>query len=341
MRPDEKSLRTKEQLIEELRQLSPADRHEILAQFQADIPGETRPQVFLSYSRDDTHFVRDLMAGLERGGVQVWFDVRELAVGENYLVATERGLRESNFCLVVVSPYSMKSTEVARELAIARQVGTPILPAILQDAPILEPVRNLQWIDFRFSFDAPLAALVAHVHGRSDASLTALRLHSATKPLVGTGTFMPLLHRSAPASVRCFSTLLYLAGLLLLSAGIPFMSVVPLGLGLLVGPAALMMYLAFRTMDRKETLGGLRGSLWIMVIFPSVCVLPVTSVLEPTPRRLMWLIAALSTVAVVAAMLILEFSKSFRRRLPARMATTEFWPTWLRWRKRAPNPPAQ
>jgi hypothetical protein len=329
----------KEELIDELRRLPPGERREILAQFPDDTAAGPAPRVFLSYSRDDTFFVHDLMTGLERGGVRVWFDVRELAVGEDYLIATEKGLRECDFCVVVVSRYSMKSPEVTRELDIARAVGTTILPVILQDTVVTEHVRNLQWIDFRFQFEAPLAALIARLHGRQDAGLTAQRLHSATKPLGGTGGFDPLLHRNMPTSVRWFSGALIAGTAGVWFAGIAYMGTLPLWSGVLAVYGGVIMFQAFRVTDRRETRWALRSSLWSMVVTVPILAVPWATVLEPQPRHLVWGCAAFSTFGMVAAILIIELSPSFRRWLPARLEKVQFLPAWLRWRKRAPARP--
>jgi hypothetical protein len=48
-------------------------------------PGKARaPQVFISYARDDIDAVRNLHQALEREGIDVWMDERELAGGEDW-----------------------------------------------------------------------------------------------------------------------------------------------------------------------------------------------------------------------------------------------------------------
>ncbi len=126
-----------EDLSAELRRLPPAERAALLAEFRDEFGAEVAPRVFLSYSRTDAAFVADLMSGLERDGVKVWFDVREPAIGEDYLAATESGIRESDYCVVVVSVHSMASVEVAREVEIASRLGKPVLPVLQQDATLM------------------------------------------------------------------------------------------------------------------------------------------------------------------------------------------------------------
>jgi hypothetical protein len=325
----------KEELIEELRRLSAEDRREILIGFSDETGKAKPPQVFLSYSRNDIPFVHDLMAGLERGGVRVWFDVRELAVGEDYLAATERGLQETDYCLVVVSRFSMESREVTRELDIARSAGTPILPVILSDATITEQIRNLQWIDFRVQFDAPLTALIARLQGRHDGELTAQRLRSATKPLKGSG-LIPLIHQ--PPSMRWFSACLMAAGFGVYGAGVVYVDLVPLWVGVNALLAIYIYFASFSIMNRKVTLGEVRTILWCLVISMLPWLLAPATFLDPPLRHKVWSFSAFSLLSIAGAILIAEFSASFRRVLPARSKPAPVAPAWLKWRKRASTP---
>ena len=330
----------KEELLAQLRRLSPEERQEILAQFPADATGRNPPQVFLSYSRSDIPFVTDLITGLERGGVRVWFDVRELAAGEDYRIATEKGLKESEYCIVVVSRYSMNSPEVARELDIAAAVGTTILPVILHDSVVPAHLRNLQWIDFRVQFEHPLNDLVARLHHRSDDSPMKHRVQSATKPLLRPGSFVPLFYKNAPPSVHWFNGLL-LAGVgSVLLLHVINMSIVMLASVVLLGVlACLILVYAWRVAERRMTLSELR-SIWILAFSGPLWSAGMGLMLEPAQRRMTWGVITFSLLALLAAVLIAELSPSFRRWLPARPEQLQILPGWLCLWKRAPRPPA-
>jgi hypothetical protein len=333
----------KEALIAELRQLAPAERREILAEFAGDGTEAKAPRVFLSYSRTDLPFVQDLMAGLERGGVRVWFDVRELMVGEDYLVATEQGLRDSEYCVVIVSRYSMESAEVLRELTIAQKVGTTIVPVLLHDTELAGQLRNLQWVDFRFHFEGPLAGLIAQLQGRINQTLVAQRLHGATKPLNTSRDVLQRFQKGVPSSVRAFLLLFFSSGLVLMFAAMPFFGGKAwAGGGFILFYAALMVYTSFQIADRRETRAGVRSTLWSLVFgipaFSAVfCVL--------LPAKLRWLVAWTelpSFVLLIAALVVSELSPSFRRWLPARHGhKPDFLSVWLRSRLRPPPQPAK
>jgi hypothetical protein len=329
----------KEELLDELRRLSPADRYELMAQFPDDLNPGGRPRVFVSYSRDDSLFVNDLITGLERGGVFVWFDVRELAIGEDYLAATEKGLRECDFCIVVISPYSMKSTEVARELDVASAVGAVILPVILQDAAITDLVRNLQWVDFRFQFEAPLAVLVARLHGRQDVQLTAQRLRSARRPLLGSG-YVALFQKSAPLSVHFVNVLLLVSALALCIATAGFARTeIAVPSCLLLVFVVAMIRTTFRIANRQATRLELRLDLAAYLLVPFMPAMLLTLVQPAARPAIIWAVS-LCALSLLAAILITEFSRSFSRRLRARLERLQVLPSWLRRRKPVHAQPA-
>ena len=60
--------------------------------------------VFLSYSRNDQAFVETLYRRLTRDGVECFFDKESIAWGENFVLALERGIAESEIVVPVLSP---------------------------------------------------------------------------------------------------------------------------------------------------------------------------------------------------------------------------------------------
>jgi len=77
---------------------------------------QTRPAVFLSYSRTDQPRARQVIDLLEAGGFDVWWDGR-LEGGENYLQTTEAALEGAD-CVVVL--WSVTSVVATRQFAARR-----------------------------------------------------------------------------------------------------------------------------------------------------------------------------------------------------------------------------
>lgn len=60
--------------------------------------------VFLCHCHEDKAFARALRDGLEARGVQVWFDEREIGLGDNFVQAMMEGLDNARHMALVVSP---------------------------------------------------------------------------------------------------------------------------------------------------------------------------------------------------------------------------------------------
>jgi predicted nucleotide-binding protein len=87
--------------------------------------------------------------------VDVWVDLDNLTPGQRWDAAITRVLRDSIGLLVFVSPASMQSDWVKREItAAADMMGRLIIPVILRHVPNLPaPLAQRQWIDLSGSPD--------------------------------------------------------------------------------------------------------------------------------------------------------------------------------------------
>lgn len=75
--------------------------------------------IFLSHTHADKPFVRRLAADLEAHGVQYWLDEAEIKVGESLIGKIRQGLDGVDFVAAVLSPNSIASPWVQRELDVA------------------------------------------------------------------------------------------------------------------------------------------------------------------------------------------------------------------------------
>jgi hypothetical protein len=74
--------------------------------------------VFISYASEDGDTIaRPLAAGLQRYGLRVWFDECELHVGDHLAESINRGLANSSYGVVVLSPNFLSKKWPQRELA--------------------------------------------------------------------------------------------------------------------------------------------------------------------------------------------------------------------------------
>jgi len=95
-----------------------------------------RPDIFLSYNREDAARAKHFADGFAAEGLDVWWDV-ELRSGEAYDEVTENALHEAKAVVVLWSPRSVVSRWVRSEATIADQNKT-LVPAMIE--PCRRPV---------------------------------------------------------------------------------------------------------------------------------------------------------------------------------------------------------
>ena len=89
-------------------------------------------QVFISYSRRDETDVSLLARKLEDAGHKIWLDRSAIQGGAKWQEEIVRGIERANVFMIVLSPQSVASENVERELGLAHVTRKRILPVILQ-----------------------------------------------------------------------------------------------------------------------------------------------------------------------------------------------------------------
>jgi hypothetical protein len=77
------------------------------------------PSVFLSHNFADKPFVRRLATDLENQGISYWLDEAEIKVGESLIEKIRNGIDNVDYVAVVLSPNSIASPWVEREVDVA------------------------------------------------------------------------------------------------------------------------------------------------------------------------------------------------------------------------------
>jgi WD40 repeat protein len=113
---------------------------------QTDVP------IFISYSRANSNFARDLYVKLRALGFSLWRDRTEMAGGENWWTQIQDAIRGSETMVLCMSHEALASPVVADEWRYARREGTRIIPVLAADVDFSNVPRwmaKLDWIDFR------------------------------------------------------------------------------------------------------------------------------------------------------------------------------------------------
>jgi hypothetical protein len=130
--------------------------------------------VFLSYSRRDAAFVGRLADDLAIRGIDPWLDTDDLPVDDEdrWRRAVVKGIRGSDAVVLVLSPDSVRSTAVERELTIASELTRRIIPIVhracdLSDGLMFD-LAGLQRTDFVDQpYDLSLGQLVHRIRAES------------------------------------------------------------------------------------------------------------------------------------------------------------------------------
>src|SRR5947207_14471809 len=126
---------------------------------------EFQRDVFLSYSSQDRRFAERLAGDLVGHGLRVWWDRWEMQVGDFLIAKIQEGILTSSWLTVVLSPTSVASNWVKRELAsaLADEISTDrvrVLPLLLADCEVPPFLRDKLYADFRESYEAGLELLL-------------------------------------------------------------------------------------------------------------------------------------------------------------------------------------
>lgn len=150
--------------------------------------------IFISYSKQDSEFVRYLRALLEAEGFDVWFD-DELNPGDDWWDRLEAQVKACAAFLVVMSTNSRGSKWVQRELLLAENRKIPVIPVLLS-GEVWAHLADLQYVDMRKGLLAKLPVKLLHslraIHGDQP----------KTKPIEIAIQFGSILH--FPADVAVF-----------------------------------------------------------------------------------------------------------------------------------------
>lgn len=124
-------------------------------------------RVFLSYAREDAADADRLAASLEAEGFSVYLDRSRVRSGD-FGAQLERAIADCDVFLVLLSPASIRSTYVRRELHVAADDHErPILPVLLAEADLSRfrlVLAGLQRVDYTTRSDAQLGDVIDGVY---------------------------------------------------------------------------------------------------------------------------------------------------------------------------------
>ena len=94
-------------------------------------------KVFISHSSEDEALAAKVVSSLERAGLDVWYDSREIIPGDNWADKIAQGLRESEAMVVLVTPNALESGSLRRDIDYAltqKRFKGRLVPVLAGDA---------------------------------------------------------------------------------------------------------------------------------------------------------------------------------------------------------------
>lgn len=121
--------------------------------------------IFLSHNHSDKPFARRLAERLKAHGVKVWLDEAEMQVGDSLLSKIESAIRECTYLGVILSPRSVSSPWVQREvnMALTEEIHgrrVKVLPFLQEKCSVPGFLVDKLYADFTVDFNSGLAVLL-------------------------------------------------------------------------------------------------------------------------------------------------------------------------------------
>lgn len=111
-------------------------------------PKQKSKKLFISYSRKNLKFVGTLASDLEAVGLSIWWDVSGLQGGNRWKRAIQAAIDDCSYCVVILSPDSIKSNWVENEYTYALKKNKVVIPLYLLPCEIPIDLVTIQYIDF-------------------------------------------------------------------------------------------------------------------------------------------------------------------------------------------------
>ena len=134
-----------------------------------------RPVVFICHASENKPFVERLVTELDRRALYVWFDKREIFVGDSIVQRINEALAKTKLVIPVLSTQSIKKPWVIKELgsSLMRQLqdqGVVVLPVLLETCEIPPLLADIKYADFRSSFTQGLSDLLDGIRKSRESS---------------------------------------------------------------------------------------------------------------------------------------------------------------------------
>ncbi len=117
-------------------------------------------QVFICYARADIQFASQLVENLADYDLTVWMDMRSIPHGSNWDIEVQKGLDGSDLMLVLLTPSSAASQNVADEWSYFIEKNKPIVPLLVEPCEVPFRLSRRQRVDFTYDYKSGFQQLL-------------------------------------------------------------------------------------------------------------------------------------------------------------------------------------
>lgn len=110
----------------------------------------------MSYSRSDQAFALRFAYDLKAAGVNVWVDQINIGIGQNWDCAVEAAVRGCEGFIIILSPRSVISENVANEVSVAIEGAKQIIPILYEKCTVPMRLARVQFIDSTSDYQVAL-----------------------------------------------------------------------------------------------------------------------------------------------------------------------------------------
>lgn len=101
--------------------------------------------VFISHVEEDSALALPLAEGLEAAGFKTWYYERDSLPGHSYLIQTGQAIEDAAAVIVIISPRSIKSAQVTKEIIRGSEAEKPFIPLLCDMSHAEFQRRQPEW----------------------------------------------------------------------------------------------------------------------------------------------------------------------------------------------------
>jgi len=138
---------------------------------------------FLSYSRSDERIALRLAKDLRASGVAMWVDQLDIRPSEHWDRAIERAVAGCRGLVVILSPRSVASDNVADEISFAIDSGKSVLPVMIERCTLPLRLTRMQVVDATGNYERALKQCLDELTRRSGSKESSTRAQASRQRL--------------------------------------------------------------------------------------------------------------------------------------------------------------